>query len=539
MISRNETDTGAPTERVRIIGANMIARPNRVPSRWRRAAGCSFLGFAVLLAPTLFASAAAEAGWLTRLIGDAGEAGTSAARRGVDGPNSLGDLSAAAKRLKKRPGETVLAATVSNADHWTFSNAADETFTAANPTEMARAVGVLAPDALGRNITVVVADTVAVANREALKLLPDAVSIRVHTRGGVFPLVPLKAPALSGPGLAIRPNLLVPVATTKSQFDAALWQLGRSFKPSNVTVLSLKRGRPSRPPKLLDKSSGMHIATQEVAFDRVLEAFPSLERRTVVLTGRINGETLTFRTATGGREDVPLGPLRAAATKHDISLVLLNAPGGRQPGVRNWLWQKASVDGLATAIKSPTMADFLSRISGSERMIVRAGDGRPGRMQLRIEPEVPASDAIDGGLVSGWISQLLVETAGKAAVGAIEIDTPDRGRQTEIDRRIVPGIPSWFQLFVIAGFLCGVLALGLAWSWWSRIWPAETRKEYASRTGFVAARVARTAVFLVLFLPIVGVPAFVALILRNIWTAVTLPFRLIHWLIGRRANQSV
>ena len=99
----------------------------------------------VLLFGTI-SSSQSQAGWLTKLAREAGEAGGDASKRG------LGQLDEALGQLKRLPpgvGRGAVAATVGAEGHWTFVNRAGQRFTAANADEMARLPSVLFPDGPG------------------------------------------------------------------------------------------------------------------------------------------------------------------------------------------------------------------------------------------------------------------------------------------------------------------------------------------------------------------------------------------------------
>jgi hypothetical protein len=122
---------------------------------------------------------------------------------------------------------------------------------------------------------------------------------------------------------------------------------------------------------------------------------------------------------------------------------------------------------------------------------------------------------------------------GRIAVAGIEADLRDKDRQTELDWRLIPAIPSVIQIGYLASLGMGLFGLGTAWRWWGRVWPPEERGEYGGRIGYGAARGARAVLFTLVFLPLVGLPIFLRYVWLQVWRVVTIPFRVLRWLKDR------
>ena len=118
-------------------------------------------------------------------------------------------------------------------------------------------------------------------------------------------------------------------------------------------MLALEPGGPQR----LSSVPRFDPATKAALVDQIDpaslgEALRKLSGQTVLVTGRVEGDTLAFVAATGGAEQkVFLRKISAAAEASDVNLVVVQASGPRQPGGRNWLWQKVGVAGLDEAMK--------------------------------------------------------------------------------------------------------------------------------------------------------------------------------------------
>ena len=81
--------------------------------------------------------------------------------------------------------------------------------------------------------------------------------------------------------------------------------------------------------------------------------------------------------------------------------------------------------------------------------------------------------------------------------------------------------------------ILGLVAWPVAWRWWTRLWPAEERTQYESATGYMLARGARLLLYLLVFTPLAGIPAFAWLCLLQLWNMLTWPVRALRWLKAR------
>src|SRR5262249_42566969 len=152
-----------------------------------------------------------------------------------------------------------------------------------------------------------------------------------------------------------------------------------------------------------------------------------------------------------------LADLFRAAEEADVNLMVLRAASTpRQPGGRNWLWQKVEVKGLQQAMQYPRLADFLNALVGSNgRMLVSATpSGRRTAIEVKPATEVAGSPQRGGGLFSGIVS----DVTGRVSAVGLEGSVSSAERQRELDRRLLPGIPSGVQtgyLVLIFVGLCG------------------------------------------------------------------------------------
>ncbi|MDP1911104.1 MAG: hypothetical protein Q8K85_22625, partial [Hyphomicrobium sp.] len=165
---------------------------------------------------------------------------------------------------------------------------------------------------------------------------------------------------------------------------------------------------------------------------------------------------------------------------------------------------------------------------GASELMLKASPGSHGRVVLSATPQSTSALPL-GDTLGEWMGEI----TGHVAVKSVEVFARDAARERELDSRIVPGIPSGLQIFYLCAVAAGVLSLPVSLGWWSRLWPQENRAEYAGRIGFYAARAVRWLAFIMIFLPVAGIPAFAWTCLLTLRDAITAPFRAFGWLRTR------
>jgi len=499
---------------------------SRQPGQSRLAA----IGLCVVAVVCAFATVRpSQADWLTRLARQASQVGSHDARPSIWDTETL---AARIDDLDVPKSGLALAAHLGNNGHWTFINKKRERFTANSADEVARAIDVLGGQSIAgpkQGLTLVVAgDTLfrQVGSDDPLALLPRRARLLALINGRALEVVALNG-GKTKRALAVRRNVLVPLTDAASTHEA-VWQLNRQLRPKKLTVVTLVAGQPQPDGAPFRTSAdGLAVRGEQVQGTRLAAALPALRQRTVIMTGRIDGDVLTFRSAAGLEETLDLSPVRAAAAAHDINLLLIHAPTPRQPGARNWFWQRASVDGLNTVLQTATYADLLSGLAGqTSQMRVRVRRSTAKRTVLIADPATGADPTGVRGIWDRIASELLSETVGTIVPSAFEADVTSSTRHRELGLRLVPMIPSGFQIGYLITLVLGVVGLRSARLWWFHVWPKESRREYASLIGYHAARSIRLIVFLAIFLPLVGLPAFVFELARMVWRWSMLPWRL-------------
>lgn len=490
-------------------------------------------GLALAFAACALLAGSAHANWLTRLgrgAAEVGEAGSAASKLGLGAAQHAAEYVA---RLPKAAKGAALAAHATPEGHWKFVNRDGDVFTAASPDELARVGAVLAPEAAGGGkLALYLTEDTVFTERALLKDLPPDAELHIVAGNDGFRLRRGTDGTPGSLSAEVRPNITVALNDRKL-FDETVFQLGRPLNRSNIRVLALEPGGPQR----LSSVPRFDPATKAALVDQIdpaslSEALRKLSGQTVLVTGRVEGDMLAFVAATGGAEQkVFLREISTAAEAADVNLVVVQASGPRQPGGRNWLWQKVGVAGLDEAMKRATFADFLSALGGTGTdLAVTAAEAGQGRIVMRALP-VNESTIPLSSTVTDWMGEL----SGQLVVKAVEVQARDMEREKELDARLIPGIPSSLQYLCLFSAAFGVFAWPVSRSWWARIWPPEQRAGYGGRIGYAAAVAARNLAFVLLFLPLTGYFAFLWHIGLQLWNLVTAPLRFFSWLRARFA----
>ena len=480
-----------------------------------------------------------QAHWLTKIFKEAGELGQDAAGTAARfGSGKLDDVASLAKVLPKpHVGKHAFAVHATPEGHWKFVSHDGQAFTAATPDEMARAVKVLAPEAdSGATISLYLTEESVFSRAEHIGDLPKGAKLNMLAGRKSYPLeVRAGAGGSSQLFARVRSNVLLNV-TNRADFAEAVWQLDRAMSKADVRVLSLKADGPVSLSSTPKRAKGSDVPLADVIDPAKLsEAMSSIRGQTALLTGRIEGDLVHVLPTNGPAQTLSLSDIRKAATAADVNLVVLHSAKPLQPGAQNWLWQTVKVGGLETALKKTTFGDFVDALAGSRgELVVRVQKGaQGGRVRLEALPDAKGFDVVDS--VGNWVGDTVSEVAGHVVTEGVSAFANSKDRQKELDDRFVPGIPSDYQFYVIGAVVMGLIGFPVAMAWWRRIWPEEDRGEYRSTFGYVAARVVRWLVFLLLFLPIVGPFAMLGHFALKLWDIVLFPWRLMRQVFGPKS----
>src|SRR5204862_7797438 len=171
------------------------------------------------------------------------------------------------------------------------------------------------------------------------------------------------------------------------------WQRAR---PLNKPTVPVRRPEPGGPPRLASAPS-VDPATKRALVDVIdpaslPAALGSVRGQTVLVTGRVDGRLLYVQPASGPERSILMPDLFKAAEEADVNLVVLRAASTpRQPGGRNWLWQKVEVKGLEQAMQHARVADFLNALGGSNSRFLVSATPSGRRTVLDIRPTAELS----------------------------------------------------------------------------------------------------------------------------------------------------
>lgn len=433
---------------------------------------------------------------------------------------TLAEAEAVVRELPASKRHGALAAAGSDVGHWTLVNTDGERFTAGDAKELKRGIRTLVPEAASgvARLTIHLTEKTLFRHPAQVSALPADADLVV-----VLANRTMKVSRLGTRGdrlaVAVGPRLLLEVPDHQL-FRETIWQLQRTVRRDAVRTLALEPGGPTSVRRAPRVDPGNRLGRADPIdpghLDRGLAA---LSGQFVLASGHIEGQQLAFKPSSGPETRMALSRLVSAAQSADANLIVLSTSSSRQPGTRNWLYQRIEVSTLGRAIERQSLGAFLTALAGDEaRILARAGRSVGGRVHLTLSP-VPASttagsltDTVTQAVTGTW-SDIVSETAGSIAVLGIRASLLSQARQSEIDRRWLAGVPSWLQFGVLGAWIVGLLAFPVLLRWWRRVWPPETSSEYGSRQGYLLALAVRWLCFLVLFVPIAAVPGLVSALL--------------------------
>jgi hypothetical protein len=415
---------------------------------------------------------------------------------------------AQARRLVAAAGTVILAADASQEGHWTFANGKGERFTAASPDELARMTSVLAPEAkeAGARLIIVVTEQSVFGRAEALAKLPREAAIRLSTATGVYALVGRPPRQIQ-----VSPKLRVEIGE-RAAFDEVLAQLDRSLARGGIRVVALQPGAAetlARRPALDIRGRGDLI--ERIDPVRLKDALSRLRGQTVVVTGRLEGRLLNFQVAGGPERSINVEDLIAAAAAGDANLIILDAPAGRQPGTRNWLWLKAEVQGVDALHPDAGLDALLVAFATEARQLdVRLTARDEARVALIAVPGAAAASstaATIGEALGRVASDLSGQVTARIEPTAIHMHLVSAARSRELDRRLISWLPAWVTWGYLGLLVLGALGTRVSRRWWARLWPPERAADYPTAIGLQAARAVRLVAYALIFMPAVAIAA--------------------------------
>ena len=456
----------------------------------------------------------ADANWLTRILRHADE-GHPSTRAGRGAAGTFDELGLHLKAVQGPTRGRTIGVDATNEGHWQLRNTEGETFTAATPEEFRRGVHLLAPIKPGDVVAhVFVLTSEALFRHTAqLKTLPADAELKVLFDGYVRGVIRRAVGGVERYYLDAGGGVHVPVST-RDAVQEALWQLARPLDLADIRVLALEPGATTLL-KRTRAAGGGQLSSEAVDPERLPHMMSAVARGTVVITGRIVGPMLHYHPSTGPERTLALDTLRAAAAASDVNLIVVHSASARQPGTRNWLWQRVDLT-QPNATTTPKLADLIRHLTDGTPVEVQVQDVQARRATLALASLAGGGRGWTAPVSDAW-RDIATEVTGSIVASGLQLHLRSRKLQRELDDRILPGIPSGLQFAYIGFFVLGLFGVRVARGWWQRIWPLEARADYPRRAGYWAARVLRDSIFVMIFMPLVSLASAPVALLRSVW----------------------
>lgn len=473
----------------------------------------------------------ARADWLSAVVRESSEVASGTASRAGRAAEELAPLTKAATYLDNLNGAPrgTLAAHATPEGHWQFVNRDGQTFTVGTPDEMKRVLPTLVPDPLPGDqtkLSLYLSEDSVFANKAALDQIPRDADLYVVVERTAYPV------ARSGKGADVvltahlTPNLAMQLAD-QSLFEETAFLLGRPLNKSNVRTIAFEPGKSaplSSAPKI-DVDTKVPLVDQLDPGNLSNGLWP-IRGQTALVTGRVEAGKLMVAPSTGGEIGLAVDELVAAARRNDVNLVVLQSDSSRQAGGRNWLWQKIKVGGLGEAAEKATFGDFLDALAARRGgFLLNAGRDGADRVHIAAVPDL--SNAGLSGDASNVVEELVSHVTGEVITNAVSIDARDRDTETERDARLIPWLPASVQYPYLAGLIVGLVSWATVRNWWLRLLQALSFRDAAQHFRY-PMRIASELIFVLVFMPIAGFPAFVVQAVHQLIQMILAPFRWIR-----------
>ena len=468
----------------------------------------------------------AKANWLTSLGEIAATTGKVAGKTGrLAGEISVG-LEGAVKAIAKLPAEAqagAIAAEALDGGAWRLRNAAGETITATSADGVRGALTGLTGDS--KSLTFFVGEDTAFGARDSLAALPQDAKLRLAIDESSYPLLRQGGGETAALYTELSDGVILAM-TDRSLFSEALWQLQRPLGKSGIRVLSLDGGGPKTLSTLAKRSADGLPQAEAIDPAALDSALYSLRGQTVIVTGKVEGETLAFAGNSGAAGSVPVAKVMEAAERSDVNILLLDAGTPKQPGSTTWLWQERGIAHLDTAMAKTTLGDFVTALShGQDRLAIDTDWGAGGHFRLSVKPAATDAPAASGATAASSMGERTVafavdlasKVAGNVAPRATAASLNSRDTQWDLDSRIIPGVPAGLQIWYAASSLMALLAFYETRRWWAFL---QRRIAGVTPPFSWPGRIGSETLYWLIFAPLVGGLTFSVLVVRILWDQV-------------------
>lgn len=418
----------------------------------------------LLLCNTLALSASAQAGWLTRALS---KADTNRNGSEIDAQGNFVPLKGDAGRLvvtlpaDKKAGAIVVGP--NSRGEWALTNATGETRTIPHLGVTHRGLSRLGAGAKTQpTLRFYVTAETALHPDFNLAQLTALAKVEMVLKGKSYPLEIAQG---SGELLLVLPkNLRTPVMDRQSMQEAA-WHSQKLFSPNTTRIISLQQdGVAQSLPRIKPTTQGQmqFEAVQPTAVFKLLE---SVRGQTLVFTGSVRANKLTYQLPSGGKGEIDLNELKKHAEAADVNLAVVGTRSGVQPGSKTALGRQVKIQGLSDAMKASTNGEFFSLLSPTEShpLLTTTTTGRT-HVVINMFTEPKASSPADIG------EELLT-------IQTIQAFSRSEKHQKELNNRLFESVHSRVQWIYLWLFVGGIYGREFAILWWRKIWPNSSRPE--------------------------------------------------------------
>ena len=326
----------------------------------------------------------------------------------------------------------------------------------------------------------------------------------------------------------------VVLASNGQQMKEALWRMGRGMNRGDVHLVSFDGTARSTPNLLPVLTNGMPKPTL-INPKKLNEALRTLRGKTLIVSGKVEGTDLVVDSAKDGRHVIQFDELKQLAAREDIDLFIVGKRSPKQPAVKTWFGSPFESQ-MKKAFQANTYGDFLSALHG-EKKLLTIDTKLAANNRLTFQSLSGESVEKLGGLTSfikeiDIVGALAGRVVSKLSEISLDLNVKDKERASELNARIIPGVPSILQYLYIANIIFGFVGWTVSRWVWHKIWPPRARTDFSSLISFIGMKLLRFAVFVFGLLGLFGL-LFAALFgfkqvfdwVVVIWLIVTWPFR--------------
>ena len=286
----------------------------------------------------------------------------------------------------------------------------------------------------------------------------------------------------------------------------ALWMLQRPSMTRAVRFFKLDKKTNS---KLNSDSVVSDFSVESATVDGLIEMMGSIKHQALGLSGRlVNGELHGI-----GKNPLAISmeKLQMLASENDLHLVILDSD--RPDLVLKKISRSMHQAVKAKQLQFDNMGDFFNRLIDTDGIKkLELNTSRSGENQIAIQWQ--AAKSVETNTLA---KEALIHLPSHVLLHSVLSHIPDKERSRELDLRIIPNVSSDIQFYVIVSVVLGFTSLGTSWKLWRKIWPLKKRKEHRHLVVFLLLWPIHRLLFLLLFLPTLGLFSFLWLLLLIIY----------------------